>query len=50
MQQMALSGHIDPELFALFLRSGVYRDYAQAYLPTSTPDDVTPSYLKSQHC
>jgi HD-GYP domain-containing protein (c-di-GMP phosphodiesterase class II) len=40
MQQMAQSGHIDPELFALFLSSGVYIAYAQAYLPTDHPDNV----------
>lgn len=32
MQGMAQSGHIDPELFALFIRSGIYQDYADAYL------------------
>ena len=32
--------HIDPELFALFLRSGVYRDYAERYMPTALIDEV----------
>ncbi|MBB6341896.1 HD-GYP domain-containing protein (c-di-GMP phosphodiesterase class II) [Pseudomonas fluvialis] len=32
--------HIDAELFALFLRSGVYRDYAERYMPKALIDDV----------
>jgi HD-GYP domain-containing protein (c-di-GMP phosphodiesterase class II) len=32
--------HIDPDLFALFLRSGVYRTYAEAYLKPEQIDDV----------
>lgn len=32
--------HIDPELFALFLRSGVYRDYAERYMPKALIDEV----------
>jgi len=45
MQQMAQSGHIDPELFALFLRTGVYLDYAQVYLPPEQQDDVDVSHM-----
>ena len=32
--------HIDAELFELFLRSGVYRDYAQRYLQPDQIDSV----------
>ena len=32
--------HIDADLFALFLRSGVYRDYAERYMPRELIDDV----------
>lgn len=32
--------HIDAELFALFLRSGVYRDYAERYMPRELVDTV----------
>lgn len=32
--------HIDPDLFALFLRSGVYRTYAEAFLKPEQLDDV----------
>ncbi len=31
--------HIDPDLFTLFLRSGVYREYAEQYLDPSQIDD-----------
>ncbi len=39
MSAMAQGGHIDPDLFALFLTSGVYRVYAERYMP---PDLVDP--------
>ncbi|WP_174874806.1 HD domain-containing phosphohydrolase [Vogesella oryzae] len=32
MQRMAAEGHLDPELFALFLDSGVWRDYGTRFL------------------
>ena len=32
MEHMAKTGHIDPDLFALFLTSGVWRTYAHQYL------------------
>ena len=32
--------HIDPDLFKLFLRSGVYRQYAEKYLQPEFVDDV----------
>ena len=32
--------HIDAELFALFLRSGVYREYAERYMPGELIDEV----------
>lgn len=45
MQKMAQTGHIDAELFALFLRSGVYQDYARIYLPAEQRDDVNISQM-----
>jgi HD-GYP domain-containing protein (c-di-GMP phosphodiesterase class II) len=39
MNFMKKDHHIDPDLFALFLRSGVYRDYAEQYLDPSQIDD-----------
>jgi hypothetical protein len=32
--------HIDPELFELFLRSGVHRDYAQRFMRSEQVDAV----------
>ncbi|KQV48731.1 hypothetical protein ASC95_22800 [Pelomonas sp. Root1217] len=33
MRRMVAEGHLDPDLFALFLRSGVWRDYARRFMP-----------------
>jgi len=32
--------HIDPDLFELFLRSGVYKTYAEKYLHPDQIDEV----------
>ena len=40
MHAMVHEGHIDPELFDLFLRMGVYLRYAHEYLPAEQVDDV----------
>ena len=40
MSFMRNDGHIDPDLFELFLRSGVYLDYARKYLQKDQVDDV----------
>jgi hypothetical protein len=32
--------HVDPELFELFLTSGVYREYAERFLAPEQIDDV----------
>ncbi len=40
MAFMCRDAHIDPQLFELFLRSGVYMDYARDYLPTQQLDAV----------
>ena len=42
MASMCRDQHIDPELFELFLRSGVYRDYAEKYLQPFQVDEVDP--------
>ena len=34
------SQHIDPELFELFLRSGVHHDYAQRFMRAEQVDEV----------
>ena len=33
-------GHIDPDLFTLFLTSGIYRDYAEAFLLPDQIDEI----------
>lgn len=40
MDRMRREGHIDPQLFELFLRSGVYREYAQRFLRPEQLDEV----------
>ena len=50
MSGMKNEGHIDPELFDLFLKSGVYREYAERFLLPSQIDgvDIT-AYLAVNH-
>jgi len=40
MGRMAKEHHVDPELFTLFLQSGVYRRYAEKYLAPDLVDEV----------
>jgi HD-GYP domain-containing protein (c-di-GMP phosphodiesterase class II) len=40
MSFMCKDQHIDPQLFALFLQSGVYRVYAERYMQAEQMDDV----------
>ena len=40
MNNMSHEGHIDPQLFDLFLRMGVHMRYANEYLPAEQVDDV----------
>ncbi|GAB6041304.1 HD-GYP domain-containing protein [Endothiovibrio diazotrophicus] len=37
---MKKEGHIDPDLFDLFIRAGIYRDYADQYLEPEQSDAV----------
>ncbi|WP_043882996.1 HD domain-containing phosphohydrolase [Vibrio campbellii] len=49
MYKMALDEHLDMDLFLLFLESGVYRDYANKFMPTEQVDEVDiEKYLKSK--
>ncbi len=49
MSFMRNDQHIDAELFELFLRSGVYRKYAEAFLAPEQIDDVDiENYLKAK--
>src|SRR4051812_34803574 len=38
--QMRLDGHIDPELFGIFIRNRVYERYAQEFMDPSQIDPV----------
>jgi HD-GYP domain-containing protein (c-di-GMP phosphodiesterase class II) len=43
--QMAVSGHIDPDLFDVFVRRKVYLEYANAFLDKSQIDSVDESKI-----
>ena len=48
MSKMASGGHLDPDLFDLFLTSGVYKEYAEQYMKPEQIDEVDISeYLPS---
>ena len=48
MARMRDEGHIDPDLFEIFLRSGAYRRYAQQHMPAALMDDVdVDGYLRT---
>ena len=40
MGVMVKDQHLDPDLFQLFLISGVYKDYAERFLEPSQIDEV----------
>ena len=40
MSDMAKGGHLDPDLFNLFLTSGVYREYAEQYMKPEQIDNM----------
>ena len=40
MSFMKKDGHVDPDLFALFLKSGVYKEYADRFLRPDQVDEV----------
>jgi hypothetical protein len=40
MSFMVKDDHIDPDIFSLFLRSGVYLQYADQFLDPEQIDDV----------
>lgn len=42
MRDMKNSGHLDPDLYDLFIKSGVYLDYAKEYISKDQIDDINP--------
>lgn len=46
MQNMKNTGHIDPDLYQVFLNRGVYREYAESYMdPNQVDEIVVENYL-----
>lgn len=49
MARMAGEGHVDPDIFELFLKSGIYRRYAERYMPLELIDEIAiEAYLPQQ--
>ncbi len=42
MQEMKNSGHLDPDLYELFIKSGVYMEYAKEYIDKDQIDEINP--------
>ncbi len=42
MQQMKNSGHIDPDLYKVFITGKVYQDYAEQYISPQQIDEINP--------
>lgn len=42
MKQMKNTGHIDPDLYEVFIRSGVYKEYAEQYVAKEQIDEINP--------
>jgi HD-GYP domain-containing protein (c-di-GMP phosphodiesterase class II) len=40
LARMAAEGHVDPDLFAVFVREGVYADYAAKFLSPAQIDAI----------
>jgi HD-GYP domain-containing protein (c-di-GMP phosphodiesterase class II) len=50
MARMSRERHIDPDLFELFLKAGVYREYADIFMLPDQIDDIdTSRYLGALH-
>lgn len=45
MGRMSQEGHIDPDLFEVFVREGVYRQYAERHLAPEQIDEVDPAKI-----
>lgn len=45
MGRMKADNHLDPDLFDVFVRSGVYRRYGERYLPANLIDEVDEAAL-----
>ena len=43
--EMKLSGHVDPDLFDVFVRERVWEDYAREFLEPAQIDEVDPARI-----
>jgi HD-GYP domain-containing protein (c-di-GMP phosphodiesterase class II) len=43
--RMAQTGHVDPDLFDIFVRKGIYKKYAEMFLDREQIDAVDPSRI-----
>ncbi|CAL93248.1 HD domain-containing phosphohydrolase [Azoarcus olearius] len=50
LARLARQRHVDPDVFALFLRSGVYLRYAQRFLDPAQIDDVDIDHYLAEVC
>ena len=42
MQSMRNEGHLDPDLYDVFIRRGVYMEYAEQYINKDQIDEINP--------
>ena len=42
MKYMKNTGHIDPDLYEVFIRAGVYKEYAEQYVSKEQIDEINP--------
>lgn len=42
MREMKNSGHLDPDLYEVFIKNGVYLDYAEQYIEKEQIDEINP--------
>ena len=42
MQEMKNTGHLDPDVYEVFIKSGVYMEYAKEYMEPNQLDEFNP--------
>ena len=42
MRDMKNTGHLDPDLYDIFIKRGVYADYSKEYVSEELIDEVNP--------
>ena len=46
---MRLDGHIDPDIFDIFIREKVYLDYAKTFLSSEQMDEIDHAAIPGYH-